>query len=208
LNKLPSQIVWRWTIGSLGVLFSLVVMFGCTPPVSHLTEAQVAAAAAAPPPAADSLQWENWSPGAIPAPFKTESAGDAPAAAAAETPPLAKPAAKEPAPASPLGKSNIADLTPPVEGKRAVSVPTPVEKEKIAGSPAPVAKESPGPSTSPGGAKDLPLTKAAGESPSPGEPGRAAASPPAVDFLQNMENWSPGAIPAPATGESGTAAQW
>ena len=49
MNKLPSQIIWRWTIGSLGVLFSLVVILGCTPPVSHLTEAQAAAAVVATP---------------------------------------------------------------------------------------------------------------------------------------------------------------
>ena len=33
----------------MGVLFSLMVMCGCTPPVSHLTEAQAAAAAVATP---------------------------------------------------------------------------------------------------------------------------------------------------------------
>jgi polysaccharide export outer membrane protein len=49
VNKLPAQIIWRWTIGSLVVLFSLVLMLGCTPSVSHLTEAQAAAAAVATP---------------------------------------------------------------------------------------------------------------------------------------------------------------
>jgi polysaccharide biosynthesis/export protein len=49
LKKLPWQIIWRWTIGSLGVVFSLVVLLGCTPAVSNLTEAQAAAAAVATP---------------------------------------------------------------------------------------------------------------------------------------------------------------
>jgi polysaccharide export outer membrane protein len=45
LNKLPSQVIWQWVIAGVGVWFSLVVLCGCTPPVSHLTEAQAAAAA-------------------------------------------------------------------------------------------------------------------------------------------------------------------
>ena len=49
MKRLPWHIIWRWTIGSLGVLFSLVVLLGCTPAVSTLTEAQAAAAAVATP---------------------------------------------------------------------------------------------------------------------------------------------------------------
>jgi polysaccharide biosynthesis/export protein len=45
LNKLPSQVIWQWVIAGVGVWFSLVALCGCTPPVSHLTEAQAAAAA-------------------------------------------------------------------------------------------------------------------------------------------------------------------
>ena len=49
LNRLPSQVIWQWVIGGVGLWFSLVVLCGCTPPVSHLTEAQAAAAAVATP---------------------------------------------------------------------------------------------------------------------------------------------------------------
>ena len=49
LNRLPSQVIWQWVIGGAGLWFSLVLMCGCTPPASHLTEAQAAAAAVATP---------------------------------------------------------------------------------------------------------------------------------------------------------------
>jgi len=48
LPGLPSQAHWKWLICRLSVVLSLV-MCGCTPPVSHLTEAQAAAAAVATP---------------------------------------------------------------------------------------------------------------------------------------------------------------
>jgi polysaccharide export outer membrane protein len=47
--KLPSQINWQWITGGLVVMLWLVAICGCTPPVSHLTEAEAAAAAAATP---------------------------------------------------------------------------------------------------------------------------------------------------------------
>ena len=49
LNRLPSQVLWQWVIGGVGVWFSLVVLCGCTPPASHLSEARAAAAAVATP---------------------------------------------------------------------------------------------------------------------------------------------------------------
>ena len=49
LNRLASQVIWKWVIGGAGLWFSLVVLCGCTPPVSHLTEAQAAAATVATP---------------------------------------------------------------------------------------------------------------------------------------------------------------
>jgi polysaccharide biosynthesis/export protein len=49
LNRLPSEVIWKWVIGGAGLWFSLVVLCGCTPPVSHPTEAQAAAAAVATP---------------------------------------------------------------------------------------------------------------------------------------------------------------
>src|SRR4030042_588538 len=49
LNRLPSQIIWEWVIGGAGLWFILVVLCGCTPPVSHQTEAQAAAAAVTTP---------------------------------------------------------------------------------------------------------------------------------------------------------------
>jgi polysaccharide export outer membrane protein len=49
LNRLPSQVIWKWVIGGAGLWLSLVVLCGCTPPVSHPTEGQAAAAAVATP---------------------------------------------------------------------------------------------------------------------------------------------------------------
>lgn len=48
LSGLPSQAHWKWLICRLKVVVSLMLC-GCTPPVSHLTEAQAAAAAVATP---------------------------------------------------------------------------------------------------------------------------------------------------------------
>jgi polysaccharide export outer membrane protein len=47
--KLPSQVNWQWIKGGLVVMLWLVAICGCTPPVSHLTEAEAAAAAVATP---------------------------------------------------------------------------------------------------------------------------------------------------------------
>jgi polysaccharide export outer membrane protein len=49
LSRLSDHMNWQRLTGGIGVLLSLVLMFACTPPVSHLTEAQAAAAAAATP---------------------------------------------------------------------------------------------------------------------------------------------------------------
>ena len=49
LNRLPSHVIWQWVIGGMVLWFSLVALCGCTPPASHLTEAQAAAAAVATP---------------------------------------------------------------------------------------------------------------------------------------------------------------
>jgi SH3-like domain-containing protein len=176
-------------------------------------------AALSPPSAVDSLQWENWSPGAIAAPIKTESARDSPGSGegkgavtlASTTAPEARPpllAPSPPLPEAPLlaklpeAKEPKSASPQPFEGKPGVSLPPPGKKEKIAGSPAPAAKESPGRSTSPRGAKDLPLSGAAGGPASPAAPEAAVASlPQAVDSLL-WENWSPGAIAAPVKTES------
>ena len=48
LTGLPSQAHGKWLICRLTVVLSLM-MCGCTPPVSHLIEAQAAAAAVATP---------------------------------------------------------------------------------------------------------------------------------------------------------------
>jgi polysaccharide export outer membrane protein len=47
--KFLAQVNWKWLVGGLGVVFGLVVIYGCTVSGSHLTEAQAAAAAVATP---------------------------------------------------------------------------------------------------------------------------------------------------------------
>jgi polysaccharide export outer membrane protein len=47
--RIPAEMHWKWVKGVVGVVLSLVVIYGCTVPVSHLTEAQAAAAAVARP---------------------------------------------------------------------------------------------------------------------------------------------------------------
>jgi polysaccharide export outer membrane protein len=47
--RIPAHMHWKWVKGVVGVVLSLVVIYGCTVPVSHLTEAQAAAAAVATP---------------------------------------------------------------------------------------------------------------------------------------------------------------
>ncbi len=47
MKKFRAQGNWKWVMGSVGLVFCLVVMCSCTPSVSHLTEAQGAAAAVA-----------------------------------------------------------------------------------------------------------------------------------------------------------------
>jgi len=49
LTRLSTRMNWQGVIGGAGLVLSLVVMCSCTPPVSHLTEAQAAAAAVANP---------------------------------------------------------------------------------------------------------------------------------------------------------------
>jgi polysaccharide export outer membrane protein len=49
LTRFVSQLNRQWLIGSVAVAFSLALICACTPPVSHLTEAQTAAAAVATP---------------------------------------------------------------------------------------------------------------------------------------------------------------
>lgn len=49
LIRSPIQMNWQRVIGAMAMVLSLVVMCSCTPPVSHLTEAQAAAAAVAKP---------------------------------------------------------------------------------------------------------------------------------------------------------------
>jgi polysaccharide export outer membrane protein len=49
LKRLPWQISWHWVLGGVAVWFGLVVLVGCTQPVSHLATAQAAAAAVATP---------------------------------------------------------------------------------------------------------------------------------------------------------------
>jgi polysaccharide export outer membrane protein len=49
LTRFGAQVNWKWLLGSVALAFSLVVICGCTPAVSPLTEAQVAAAAVATP---------------------------------------------------------------------------------------------------------------------------------------------------------------
>jgi polysaccharide export outer membrane protein len=47
--KFLAQVNWKWLVGGLGVVFGLVVIYGCTVSGSHLVEAQAAAAAVATP---------------------------------------------------------------------------------------------------------------------------------------------------------------
>jgi polysaccharide biosynthesis/export protein len=47
--RLPAHINRRWVQGGVAVALSLVALWGCTPPASHLTEGQAAAAAIATP---------------------------------------------------------------------------------------------------------------------------------------------------------------
>jgi polysaccharide export outer membrane protein len=47
--KFLSQVNWKWLVGSLGVVFGLVVISGCTVSAGHLVDAQAAAAAVATP---------------------------------------------------------------------------------------------------------------------------------------------------------------
>ena len=47
MTRYHSQVNWQWVIGSVVVVLSLVVMWGCTPPASHLTAAQTEAQALA-----------------------------------------------------------------------------------------------------------------------------------------------------------------
>lgn len=49
LMGLSSQHSWQWFIGAVVAVLSLVAISGCTPPASHLNEAQAAAAAVATP---------------------------------------------------------------------------------------------------------------------------------------------------------------
>jgi polysaccharide export outer membrane protein len=46
--RISPQATGPWLIG-VGLAFSLILMCACTPPISHLTEAQVVAASVAPP---------------------------------------------------------------------------------------------------------------------------------------------------------------
>jgi polysaccharide export outer membrane protein len=47
--RISSQFKGKWLIGAVGLALSLVTMYACTPPMSHLTEAQAVAATVAPP---------------------------------------------------------------------------------------------------------------------------------------------------------------
>jgi polysaccharide export outer membrane protein len=49
LTRFISQVNRQWLIGSMEVMLTLMLLCACTPPVSHLTEAQAAAAAVATP---------------------------------------------------------------------------------------------------------------------------------------------------------------
>jgi protein involved in polysaccharide export with SLBB domain len=49
LQRMASHQSWQWTAGVVGLLFSLMLMWGCTPPASQLAAAQTAAAAVATP---------------------------------------------------------------------------------------------------------------------------------------------------------------
>jgi polysaccharide export outer membrane protein len=45
LTRFLAQVNWQWLLGGVMMMLSLVLLCGCTPSVSHLTEAQAAAVA-------------------------------------------------------------------------------------------------------------------------------------------------------------------